>query len=105
MSDDNSILDKLEFSMLDIAELRVDDDQPAWALLAIPNNKYEEYKLAIDSGQSINLYDYGDVLAYKVGSEKPSLEEEKELTEKFGYIPNLNIEEKIKNIVEDQKNS
>ena len=102
MTDEQQKLD-LEFAMLELAQVVAEDEQPAWALLAVAQDRHEEYKEAIASGKDINLYDYGDVLAYKVGMEKPTEAEEQELTEKFGYIPNLNIEEKIAKMVGEKE--
>ena len=102
--DNNNPLNNAEatgMAMIDLAHIKVTDDQDAWALIAVPEEMYADYKQAIESGEEIDLYSYGEVLAYKIGAEKPTPEEEAILTEKFGYIPNLNLEKQIDNAIDD----
>lgn len=101
MIDDEKL--DLEFSMLELSQLIVGDNQPAWALVAIPNDKYEAYKAAIASGDDVDLHAHGDILAHRIGASAPTPQEERDLTERFGYIPNLNIEDKLKDILDANK--
>ncbi|MGB1077105.1 MAG: hypothetical protein ACPG05_02265 [Bdellovibrionales bacterium] len=84
-----------EVHLLEMVQMSVSDGQKAWALLSMSPEDYEVYKLKADSGEAMDINKYGDVLAYKVGAEAPTPEEEKELIDKFGYHPNLDIEEKL----------
>ena len=95
---------ELETCILEMVQVTMDDNQKGWALLAVTQDKYQEYKVASVSGGALDLNAYGDVLAYNVGETEPTEEEACALTEKFGYQPDLNIEEKLKSVLSEAGN-
>ena len=86
-------------NILDLVEFETQDGKPAWALLSISVQRYEQFKDDIEQDNVSSLDDYGEVLAYEVGKTAPSKEREAELTEEFGYHPDLNVENKVRDLL------
>ena len=93
------VKEELEIHLLEMVQMTVESGSSAWALMSISPEKYQDYKVKVETGDDLDINEYGRVLAYGVGEVEPTPEENARLLEEFGYHSDLNMEEKLKKIL------
>jgi len=92
--------DHLPPSVLELTQFTCERGDDYWIYLDIPISKFVEYRVQLESGEPLSLLDYGEPLAFGVGT-SPPVEVRRKMEYLYGAVEKF--EQSVQELLEELK--